>query len=113
MRTAVATVLTVLALWIPASGPAGAEELIVGCDTGFRPFVFIGSGGSYTGFEVELWRTIAERQGFAYRLIRMEFTSLVPALAEKKIDVALGGITINTEREQAIDFSYPYFHPTS
>ena len=81
----------------------------MGCDTGFKPFVFIGSGGSYTGFEVELWRMVAHRQGLAYRLIRMEFKSLVPALAENKIDVALGGITINSAREQIIDFSHAYF----
>lgn len=110
MRKALVIVLTAVALLIAESGPAAAEELIVGCDTGFRPFVFIGPGGSYTGFEAELWRSVAERQGFAFRFIRMEFTSLVSSLAKKKIDVALGGITINAEREQAIDFSFPYFH---
>ena len=110
MRTAAAIALAVAALLASAVAEGQAEELIVGCDTGFRPFVFIGSGGSYTGFEVELWRIIAERQGLDYRLIRMDFTSLIPALVEKKIDVALGGITINAERERIIDFSYPHFH---
>ncbi|KPJ77702.1 MAG: hypothetical protein AMJ54_06885 [Deltaproteobacteria bacterium SG8_13] len=112
-RTAAVAFLLVLALSLPVSGPAaeqGAKELIVGCDTGFRPFVFIGPGGSFTGFEVELWRLIAQRQGLPYRLIRMDFASLIPALAENKIDVALGGISINAEREQIIDFSYPHFH---
>ena len=107
---AAAAALMVCALLLSAAVAVEAEELIVGCDTGFRPFVFIGSGGSYTGFEVELWRIIAERQGLAYRLIRMDFKSLIPALADKKIDVALGGITINAQREQIIDFSYPHFH---
>ncbi len=110
MNKAVMAVLLGLALLLPASAAAGGGELIVGCDTGFRPFVFIGPGGSITGFEVELWRIIAERQGFAYRLIRMDFASMLPALAEKKIDVALGGITINAERERVIDFSYPHFY---
>ncbi len=114
MRAAAATGLLVLYLLLPVFSPgaavAEAKELIVGCDTGFRPFVFIGSGGSYTGFEVELWRIIAERQGLTYRLIRMDFTTLIPALVERKIDVALGGITINAEREQVIDFAYPHFH---
>ncbi len=110
MRVAIRIVLMVLALSLPASQSGAAKELIVGCDTGFRPFVFIGSGGSYTGFEVELWRIVAERRGLSYRLIRMDFKSLVPALAEKKIDVALGGITINAAREKLIDFSHAYFH---
>ena len=110
MQTAAAIALAVAALLVSATAEGQAEELIVGCDTGFRPFVFIGSGGSYTGFEVELWRIIAERQGLDYRLIRMDFTSLIRALVERKIDVALGGITINAERERIIDFSYPHFH---
>jgi glutamine transport system substrate-binding protein len=110
MRTVLVNAVLVIAILLPASSAAASKELVVGCDTGFRPFVFIGSGGSYTGFEVELWRIVAERQGLAYRLIRMDFRSLIPALAEKKIDVALGGISISAEREQLIDFSYPYFH---
>ena len=109
-RAAAAAVLVMSVLLLSAAATVEAKELIVGCDTGFRPFVYIGSGGSYTGFEVELWRIIAERQGLTFRLIRMDFTSLIPALAEKKIDVALGGITINAERERIIDFSYPHFY---
>jgi glutamine transport system substrate-binding protein len=115
IKAAAASGLLLLSLLLPVSIPGAAaekkvNELIVGCDTGFRPFVFIGSGGSFTGFEVELWRIIAERQGLTYRLIRMDFSSLIPALVDKKIDVALGGITISAEREQIIDFSYPHFH---
>ena len=110
MKNTVLVVLAVLVMALPFSTAATAKELIVGCDTGFRPFVFIGAGGSFTGFEVELWRTVAQRLGLEYRLIRMNFKSLLPAVSQKKIDVALGGITINAEREQMVDFSYPTFH---
>ena len=90
-------------------GSLQAKPLMVGCDTGFKPFVFIGPDGKYTGFDIELWESIAKRLKLNYKLERMEFKDLIPALVDKKIDVALAGITIISQREKQVDFSFPYF----
>jgi glutamine transport system substrate-binding protein len=99
-------------LWvvvIVGAGSLQAKPLIVGCDTGFKPFVFIGPDGNYTGFDIELWDSVAKRLKLNYKLVRMEFKDLIPALVNKKIDVALAGITMLSQREKKIDFSFPYF----
>ena len=96
-------------LWVAAAGMAAAEPLSVGCDTDFKPFSYKSESGEITGFDIELWDALAKELGLTYRLVPMKFTELLPALTAKKIDVALAGITIRSEREKIVDFSFPYF----
>jgi glutamine transport system substrate-binding protein len=109
MRFSLKVLLLLWIVLIVGAGSIQAKPLIVGCDTGFKPFVFIGPDGNYTGFDIELWDSIAKRLKLNYKLVRMEFKDLIPALVNKKIDVALAGITIISQREKQIDFSFPYF----
>ena len=90
-------------------GVSQAEPLIIGCDHSFKPFVFKGKDGKHTGFDIDLWAAIAKDLNLEYELKPMAFDALIPALLEKKIDVALAGMTINSGRERLIDFSFPYF----
>ncbi|MBN1849865.1 MAG: transporter substrate-binding domain-containing protein [Deltaproteobacteria bacterium] len=88
---------------------AQAEDLVVGCDTNFKPFEFQGPDGKYIGFDMDVWKAVAEDLGVRYTLKPMVFHQLIPALTKGEIDVALAGMTITSEREKSIDFSYPYF----
>ncbi|NIQ93910.1 MAG: transporter substrate-binding domain-containing protein, partial [Desulfuromonadales bacterium] len=90
-------------------GSAYAKELRVGVDTSFVPFEFKGKDGKYTGFDVDLWKAIAEKAGLEYKLIPMDFNGLIPGLTTGNLDVALAAIFIKASREKAIDFSHPYF----
>jgi glutamine transport system substrate-binding protein len=109
MRFSLKLLMVLWIVLIVGAGALQAKTLIVGCDTGFKPFVFIGPDGSYTGFDIELWESIAKRLKLDYKLERMAFKDLIPALVNKKIDVALAGITIISQREKQIDFSFPYY----
>lgn len=100
--------LAVLVLAVLSPG-VGAQTLVVGCDTDFKPFVFTGADGKTTGFDIELWDALAKRLGIAYRLEPMAFKDLIPALVQKRIDAALAGMTLNSKREEQIDFSVPYY----
>lgn len=86
-----------------------AETLIVGCDTDFKPFEFRGEDGKYIGFDIDIWDAIATDLKLNYTLKPMDFYQLIPALRTGAIDVAIAGITINSEREKIIDFTHPYF----
>ena len=101
--------ITCTLFFIVFSGVSYAETLIVGCDQSFKPFVFKGSDGKLSGFDIDLWTAIAKELNLKYELKSMDFDALIPALIERKIDVALAGMTINSGRESLIDFSYPYF----
>ncbi|MCG8532320.1 MAG: glutamine ABC transporter substrate-binding protein GlnH [Desulfovibrionales bacterium] len=88
---------------------AHAATLRVGVDTAFVPFEFKGKDGKYTGFDVDLWDAIARKVGLEYKLIPMDFNGLIPGVTTGNLDVILGAITIKSKREEAIDFSHPYF----
>jgi glutamine transport system substrate-binding protein len=86
-----------------------AETLMVGCDTDFKPFEFKGDDGKYIGFDIDIWDAVATDLKLNYTLKPMDFYQLIPALRTGAINVAIAGITITSEREKIIDFSYPYF----
>ena len=108
MRTILNLFITT-ALLLMVTGLLQAETIIVGCDKNFKPFVFKDKAGKYSGFDIDVWDVIAKDLGLKYELMPMEFTQLIPALQKKKIDVAIAGMSITSEREKIIDFSYPYY----
>ena len=77
--------------------------------TNFPPFV-MESDGKYSGFEVELWQSIAKELGVEFTYEKHNFQELIPLVADKKADVAMAAITINEQREEITDFSHPTFH---
>ena len=89
-------------------GTASAADLIVATDTAFVPFEFK-EGDKYVGFDIDLWDAIAKDIGASYELRPMDFAGIIPALQTGQVDVALAGITIKPERQEAIDFSDGYY----
>ena len=88
---------------------ADQKPLVVGVDTAFMPFEFM-QDGVYVGFDIDLWKAIAAKNGWQYRIQPMDFTGLIPALQTRQLDAALAGIAINDKRRQAVDFSAPYYN---
>ena len=81
----------------------------MGVDANFRPFEFKNEEGEFTGFDVQLWDAIAKDLGLDYKWQTMDFNGIIPALQSGNIDAAIAGITIKSEREKVVDFSYPYY----
>lgn len=76
------------------------------------PFAIQQSDGSWTGISVELWEQIAEKMGRETRWIAVpDVQTQIDMLAASRADVAVGALTVTSEREQRIDFSHP-FHIT-
>jgi polar amino acid transport system substrate-binding protein len=75
-----------------------------------EPFAF-SSGGRQAGFAVDLWAAIAKEAGFDYELQTVgSAQAMVQALAARQADIGLGALSITAEREQVIDFSYPFYN---
>jgi polar amino acid transport system substrate-binding protein len=71
------------------------------------PPLIMNSKRGYSGFEIELWEKMAKEIGLQYNYEKHDFHELITLLENKKVDVALAGITINKYREEKIDFSHP------
>jgi polar amino acid transport system substrate-binding protein len=69
--------------------------------------------GQYIGFEIELARRFAAREGFTPEFVPLEFDSLIAALAAGKIDIIIANLSITEERSKIVDFSDPYGKETS
>ena len=109
MRTILKTLFLALTLSLVALSGVSAKEYIVGVDANFRPFEFKNDQGEFTGFDVELFDAVAKDIGIDYKWRTMDFNGIIPGLQSKSLDAAIAAITIKSDREKVVDFSYPYY----
>ncbi len=86
----------------------GGEPLSVGSDIPYPPFEQ-GKPGNYTGFDVELMEAIAEKMGRKAEFQDTSFETIFRDVAQGKFEAVISAATITEEREQAVDFSNPYY----
>jgi len=85
------------------------KPLTLGVSVGDLPNVAI-INGEYVGFDIEFLKRFARNEGYNLKIITMEFSSLIAALAAGKVDIIADGICITEERAKQVDFSEPYNH---
>ena len=105
----IAALIMGLALMTVLVAPASAKELVVAHDTNFMPFEFKGPDGKFTGFDIELWETIAKKLGLSYKFQPMDFNGIIPGLQTGNVDVGIAGMTITPERAKVVQFSDGYY----
>lgn len=97
-----------LAVLLAGTGCAQEKTVKVGIESDFRPFTYT-EGGENKGFEIELWKAIAEKAGIKYELVPMEYGALTKALKSGEVDLIVAGMTVNDARKDDFAFSDPYF----
>ena len=101
------SVATYLALDRSYEGPS--NTLVVGMNTPFPPFEYQQSG-EIVGFDVDLANAIGEKINRKVVLKDFsDFAALIPAVETGAVDVVISGVTITPERDEAVDFSKPYY----
>lgn len=74
-----------------------------------EPFV-IYQDNRYKGFSIDLWDTIAKDIGLTYEIYGVTtIAKLLDDVQRGAADVAVSGIGITSEREQALYFSHSFF----
>ncbi|MFL5898030.1 MAG: basic amino acid ABC transporter substrate-binding protein [Solirubrobacterales bacterium] len=91
-----------------SSEGGGGEPLSVGSDIPYPPFEQ-GKPGNYTGFDIELMEAIGERIGRKPEVQDTSFETIFRDVAQGKFEAVISAATITEEREQAVDFSNPYY----
>ena len=82
--------------------------LTVGSDIPYAPFE-MGKAPDYTGFDIELVDSIAEKLGLTPKIQDTAFDTIFTDVAQNKFDMVASAATITPEREQQVNFSNPYF----
>jgi glutamine transport system substrate-binding protein len=89
-------------------GSGGGEPLTVGSDIPYPPFEQ-GKPGEYTGFDVNLLESIAEKMGRTAEFEDTSFETIFAFLGQGKFEAVASAATITPEREKSVDFSNPYY----
>lgn len=86
------------------------RSLIVGTSADYPPFIFL-DNGHIKGFDADLIHKVASALDRDVQFKIMPFDELIPALQEKKIDMAVSAITATPSRTRLVDFSIKYYLP--
>ncbi len=93
---------------VGCGGQVEDKVLRVGTNATFPPFE-MQKDNEFTGFDMDLIRTIGEEQGYKVEINHMDFKALIPALGNNKIDAAIAGMSITPGRLETVDFTEAYF----
>ncbi|MFF0146532.1 amino acid ABC transporter substrate-binding protein (PAAT family) [Amycolatopsis sulphurea] len=104
MVTAVAAALVA---GLTACDGADSDTLRVGTLSDSRPNAYQ-ENGTYTGFDNELLRAIADKEGLKLEFASSDFSALLGQVASGSFDVGSGGIAQTDERKKTVAFSNPY-----
>ncbi len=87
-----------------------ADKLTVCSEIPYEPFEFE-VDGQYTGFDFDVMQAVADELDLEMEFVSTGFTAITSgsAMAANQCDIAASAITITAEREEAIDFTSPYF----
>lgn len=66
--------------------------------------------GEAVGFEIDLFKAVAEDMGLEFNLVSMQFDAIIPAIAAGgQGDVAATGLSVDPARAKEIDFTEAYY----
>ncbi len=81
----------------------------VGVSGAQPPFSMRAKTGDVIGLDVDLANALAADMGVEAEFVVMEFAELRPAVEERRVDIALSGLTMTPDRNRRVAFSGPYF----
>ncbi len=87
-----------------------ADVLRVGMDLRYPPFETRDDDGDPMGISVDVATAFADYLGRPVEIVDTNFASLIPSLNAGEIDVIIASMSRTDERDEAIDFSEPYFY---
>lgn len=94
-------------LLLLATSTTWAEKLTVGV-AGSPPFLT--ESYPIDGLSIRIWKEMALKQGWEYDLIRYpSVAELLQSVANDEVDVAVGPISITSQRANLVEFTQPYY----
>ena len=85
---------------------SATKKLIVGFDSAYPPYGYVGDDGSYTGFDLELAQEVGKRVGWEVQLEPIDWDAKDTLMNSGAINCIWNGFTIEG-RENDYTFSEP------
>ena len=111
MRKLLSGSILALTLCVGLSGWSLAQSAPLKVGTVHRePFVFLQKNKITDGFSIELWKEIADRNGYVFNWqLEEKFPELLEKVERAQVDLAIANISITSGREKVMDFSQPIY----
>ena len=74
----------------------------------YKPFSFQKPDANYEGIDVDLMASFSASLGAKPEWVKTTWANLLPDLTAGKCDIAVGGVSVTTERQKRAFFSAPY-----
>ena len=90
-----------------ASSKLTEPAIRVGISPDYEPVIYKKAGRA-TGLEAAFAEQLGKELNREIQFVEMPFTSLIPALQGRRIDIIMSGMSITEERKQKVKFTQPY-----
>jgi cyclohexadienyl dehydratase len=74
----------------------------------YKPFSFQKPDGAYEGIDIDLAQSLATAMGAKLEIVKTSWSSLMTDFSAGKCEIAIGGISVTTERQKRAFFSTAY-----
>lgn len=86
-----------------------SDRVVVATDAAYQPFEYLSKDRVLVGFDIDLFRAIAERAGFEVEFVNQPFVGALAGLETGAYDAIISAMTITEERAKTFLFSDPYY----
>ncbi|GHB17729.1 transporter substrate-binding domain-containing protein [Salinicola rhizosphaerae] len=107
---------TALAAALPGQAMAqddAKQQVKLGIDVPYEPFVVRNADGDLEGFEIDLGNELCARANLDCSWVEQSWDGIIPGLLARKYDAILSSMAITPERERQVMFSLPYYNTPS
>jgi len=89
--------------------PPPAFRITIATEGAYPPFNYLDRKGLPAGFEIELAQEACQRMKAECEFVAAKWDELVPGLLEKKFDIVMSSLEVNSERRRRLGLSRRYY----